>query len=444
METTITTRTTSNIFIKLWEVIKVALNLGGKKRDLSRLKKSRSDDDKVTEVVGEVVGEDNDAPPAPTPPVEDNPMFNQGDFFNGVSGFNTGDPEDLESEDMQAAMRYGDAGSEVDDTSMEASEPEVHGDAEEALIHTSVEESSGDIPTRSGEIPGLGHNTTDDFVDSIMGDGQLAMPMTGASDGDVSTHVDRTTEDVETPDEAGQESLHTDGSDEPEEETSAYTATEDTTNEKEIKEMSNTVLENPSFTLMEGSDDSTKFANGYDPNMAVLSYIGNTDMLVDYIHRLSMFHHVTMPLRACGIDPVVFDHVTRISYGENEDNTDAEPSNFFPVEEKDEAHTEYDYEIISVDGELYMSCVTDCIDRDYLSSIIAEATTAMIERGEYVFRMVGLRRISVDGTVSAGTLFNTLRLNTYEMSTLCTYMEKFGVQPAYQVIEGHECIVFKK
>lgn len=101
------------------------------------------------------------------------------------------------------------------------------------------------------------------------------------------------------------------------------------------------------------------------------------------------------------------------------------------------------YEIIEVDGALYMSCVSECLDRDYLNSVLAEATTAIKSTGRYIYGMVDYRKLALVNGEPEGRLLNTLRLNTYEMNVLCCYMGKFpGMQKTFEVIDGKQCIRF--
>lgn len=205
----------------------------------------------------------------------------------------------------------------------------------------------------------------------------------------------------------------------------------------------------PGFTMVDGDCDA--FAKEYTPQMETPSYVGNTDMILQYLFREERKHHVTMPIRACGIDPIVFDNAPRWSM-KDEDDTSVETDYFLidDGEEKTEESVEHLYELIEVDGNLYLSCMTECLDSNYLHQVIADATTTMRETGSYIFRMVGLRRLAVDedtssaeGEFPVGKLLETLRLNTYEMSVLCNYMSDFNVEPTFEVIGGHRCICFR-
>lgn len=186
-----------------------------------------------------------------------------------------------------------------------------------------------------------------------------------------------------------------------------------------------------------GADDAMPFAGEWAPDMDTPTYIGMTEMLLNYLKGQEAKHHVTMPIRACGIDPIVFQNVERVSAGEDMIPTAEAP---FAIGEGENISL---YEIIEVDGDLYMSCVDSCLDREYLNSILAEATTCMKARGFYTFEMVGFRKLALEEGERTARLLNTLRLNTYEMSVLTTYLCSVqGVQVTYGTINGKACIQF--
>lgn len=198
----------------------------------------------------------------------------------------------------------------------------------------------------------------------------------------------------------------------------------------------------PGFTIVE--QDCTPFAQEFSPQMDLLNYIGNTNMLLQYLFTEERKHKVTMPIKACGIDPRMFEHV-EYAVEEPEDGEEGaeEPTNVFTisVDVNGDTHTSL-YELITVDGSQFMSCMSECLDEAYLHQIIAEATLSMRESGQYIFRMVGLRRLAIDNGTT-GQLLETLRLNTFEMSALCSYMEGFDVEPSFEVINKHQCICFR-
>lgn len=211
----------------------------------------------------------------------------------------------------------------------------------------------------------------------------------------------------------------------------------------------------PGFTRV--NPDCAAFSKEYTTSMSKLIYIGNTDMLLKYLYNEERRHRVTMPIKACGVDPIVFDNVNTLKKGVDvQDVGDAvDEESYFEImiPEETESDQRHIYELIKVDGELYMSCMSECLDSEYLHKIIVDATTSMREEGNYIFRMVGLRRLAIEeGTTTddqgnvmykPGRLLETLRLNTFEMSALCSYMSAFQVDPTFEIIDGHECICFR-
>lgn len=204
-----------------------------------------------------------------------------------------------------------------------------------------------------------------------------------------------------------------------------------------------TTLPTGGFTEVNVENCGLEFANEWRPTMDTPDYIGETAMLLEYLKRQERLHRVTMPIKACGIDPILFDNVKLLELPEEKDKQ--APQMFeIPV-----AHAESDavsaYELIKVDGNLYLSCVTECLDKDYLNSIIAEATAAVKATGRYVFQMVGFKKLALEEGKTEGRLLDTLRLNSYEMSALISYMNQFeGLNITYQVINDKQCICFQR
>ncbi len=196
----------------------------------------------------------------------------------------------------------------------------------------------------------------------------------------------------------------------------------------------------PGFTFLDNGCEG--FTAECSTDMATPSYIGDTQMLLAYLHTTERKYKVTMPIKACGLDPIIFEHTERVSLGEDGEGTDNEvPENAFILSVGEQRVL---YELAKVDGELYLSCISECLDKDYLQSIIREATVSMMESGAYIFYMVGLREMALQDGEETARLLRTLRLNTFEMSTLCAYMEGFGCEPQFQIRDGRQCIYFRK
>lgn len=205
-----------------------------------------------------------------------------------------------------------------------------------------------------------------------------------------------------------------------------------------------TTLPTGGFTEVNVDNCGLEFASEWRPTMATPSYIGETSMLLEYLKRQERLHRVTMPIKACGIDPILFENVTMLDLPEQGAGK-AAPQMFEIPTKHDEGEPASAYELIKVDGNLYLSCVTECLDKDYLNSIIAEATSAVKATGKYIFQMVGFKKLALEEGKTEGRLLDTLRLNSYEMSALISYMNQFeGLNIVYQVIDGKQCICFNR
>ena len=203
------------------------------------------------------------------------------------------------------------------------------------------------------------------------------------------------------------------------------------------------ILASGGFTEVDVKNCGLEFAGEWRPVMATPNYIGETSMLLEYLKRQERLHKVTMPIRACGIDPILFENIKFLELPPREDGKDNPKMFEIPSEHGDDEAVSA-YELIKVDNNLYLSCVTECLDKDYLNSIIAEATAAVKATGRYVFSMVGFKKLALEQGKTEGRLLDTLRLNSYEMSVLISYMNQFqGITINYQVINDKQCIVFQ-
>lgn len=202
------------------------------------------------------------------------------------------------------------------------------------------------------------------------------------------------------------------------------------------------------FSLKSVQDsDWSSFAASWRPTMQTPTYIGETEMLLQYLHSMEVLYKVTMPIKACGIDPVVFQNVE--PFADATGNNDTGPhanSVIFAIPDKDESGNVTEssaYELIEVDGDLYMSCTSRVLDPTYMTSVISTITSAIKENGQYVFQMVGYRQLALVEGETEGRLLNTLKLNTYEMSLLCAYMKQFrDMKVSFGEMDGKQCILF--
>lgn len=200
------------------------------------------------------------------------------------------------------------------------------------------------------------------------------------------------------------------------------------------------ILEGPSFTQVTIDDKGEAFAKEWRPSMSTLDYIGDKDLILNYLYRLERKYRVTMPIKVCGIDPIVFNNVEFIA----SDVVGAEKAFLIPNNTSTEENAEQAaYELVEVDNDLYLSCLSECLDIDYLHSILAEATTSIKTSGSYIYSLVGLRMLALGEGEKEGRLLNTLRLNNYEMSVLISYMEQFpGMNVTYAIMDEHQVIKF--
>lgn len=203
-------------------------------------------------------------------------------------------------------------------------------------------------------------------------------------------------------------------------------------------------LDRPSFTKMPiEATDCFSFAREWRPTMEVTPYIGNKDLLLDYLFKLERHHKVTMPIKVCGIDPIVFQFLEHAGL-EGAEGVFYIPNKKVPAEgpgENEEMPPAY--ELIEVDGDLYLSCVTECLDEEYMNIVLSEATTAIKSTGHYTYQMVDYKKLALEDGEEEGKLIRTLRLNTFEMSMLEAYMASIPeMEISYEVINEHQCICF--
>lgn len=187
----------------------------------------------------------------------------------------------------------------------------------------------------------------------------------------------------------------------------------------------------PCFTKVQPQEEN--YAGKFALDMPHVEYIGMTEVLLKTLRDLEQKYKISMPIRSCGLDPIVFSNAAK--------NPELETTkeNLFVIKDGDKT---IDYELMEVDGELYASCMSAPLDTDFLHSVIREATMAMTEQGHYIFYMVGLCVLAGEGD-EPDSLMRTLRLNSYELSVLCNYMESFGTEVEYGTCDGRQCIYFR-
>lgn len=196
-------------------------------------------------------------------------------------------------------------------------------------------------------------------------------------------------------------------------------------------------------------DDVAYFAKEYKPTAGVVGCVADRDMLLRYMVSVERKYGVTVSFPACGVDPNIFDisvaEIRAESEGENHPPVVTIPVAGRATSEDNPDASEI-YEKIEVDGIQYLSCASECLDRDYLHTVLAEATEAVFMHGEYIYTMVGPRPLVCEGdTEYAGKFIETLKLNSYELSVLLSYMQKIdGVVTSFGVYNGRSAIMFKR
>lgn len=197
----------------------------------------------------------------------------------------------------------------------------------------------------------------------------------------------------------------------------------------------------PAFTVVDVDHSDIKaFAREYTPTLEMLSCVADVNMLLTYMVSTERRLGVTLSLRAYGVDPVVFEEASR-------DTPDGEPKVVFikvPEKSSVDGYEGDIYELIDVDGVLYLSCVSESLNPDYLHQVIAEATEAVFTHGKYVYTLVGPRPLLM-GEDNRQWFTNTLKLNSYELSVLLSYMGGIdGIKITHGVYGNCAAILFER
>ena len=166
------------------------------------------------------------------------------------------------------------------------------------------------------------------------------------------------------------------------------------------------------------------------------SFIGATELLLTYLVSMEQKYGVTCPVSACGVNANLFDHIEFV--GESEFG-----HKFVPVQVGETEDDVQWYEVVDADGERYLSCISTSLDPNYLESVISAANIALQDNGEFIYYLVGSRLLS-DKDGGESKLINTLKLNTYEMSSLVACMSQIpDIKISYEIINKRQSIRFK-
>lgn len=225
------------------------------------------------------------------------------------------------------------------------------------------------------------------------------------------------------------------------------------------------VLRTPIFTVV-GIDAEAllSISREYTPTLTTVHSVANTGMLLQYMVGTEREYNVTMSFPACGVDTNVFDgaiqeslqskpaDIGEVSEGSGATGEDTAPpevvSIVVPAGSTGIAEHQELYEKITVDGVPYLSCLSQCLDEEYLHQVIAEATESVFTHSKYVYTLVGPRPLVKRDPKSADEeqcFIETLKLNSYELSVLLAYMGAIeGISVEHGVFDGRSAITFTR
>ena len=204
----------------------------------------------------------------------------------------------------------------------------------------------------------------------------------------------------------------------------------------------NTVVSAPKFTVVSaGKENWASFSRDYKPaEMEQVPCVAETTMLMQYMVAMERHRATTLSFPACGVDPKVF-------YEHKEKYNPDGPMVLEVDTGSPGCSTTAEYEMVEVDGVNYLSCTTDCLDPDYLHSVIAEATEAIYTHGKHIFTLIGPKPVesSMSEEGAEKVFVETLRLNSYELSALIGYMESIaGVSVEHCDYNGRSALMFTR
>lgn len=213
--------------------------------------------------------------------------------------------------------------------------------------------------------------------------------------------------------------------------------------------------EGPGFkTVPLEGEDVTDFMREYRPSLQIRRCVADRDMLLKYMADTEHRYHLTLSFPAYGVDPIVFDEAAAARAKTYQDSGDEIPLGSDIVEiampgtGDGESKVVNLYEKIEVDGVLYLSSVTECLDADYLHNVIREATEEIYMHGQYMYTMVGPRPLVENKQVdhaNGNPLIETLKLNSYELNMLVGYVSGIaGVNVTYGTFDNRQAILFKR
>lgn len=196
----------------------------------------------------------------------------------------------------------------------------------------------------------------------------------------------------------------------------------------------------PCFTVVDVDDETTSaFAKEFSTSIHSVECIAEKNMLLDYMVRLERTYGVTMPFSACGVDTIVFDE-SAVQAGEG-GPTVVE----LAIGEGDKKHSAF-YEKIIVDGVVYLSCISESLNENYMYRVLSQATEAIYTNGKFVFTLVGPKYLGALGDDNKTPKFlDTLNLNSFELSVLNRHMGNLeGVTITYGTYNGKTAVMYRR
>ena len=203
------------------------------------------------------------------------------------------------------------------------------------------------------------------------------------------------------------------------------------------------------FTIVDIAVDSIdEYSKEYSNNMNINNCVADQRMLLKYMVEQERALGVALSFRAVGVDTIVFDTVCTTSDDPTEPPMVAVVPDENNLDEENNPVTYY-YEKITVDGEVYLSCLSDVLDSAYLHQIITDVAEALYTHGIYTYTLIGPRplrgRTVKHGDHECQQFIETLKLNSYELSVLIGYVQKLGnINISYGEYNGHQAIFFER
>lgn len=182
----------------------------------------------------------------------------------------------------------------------------------------------------------------------------------------------------------------------------------------------------PCFTVINmDSEAIPPFTREFSKRSKVLDCISDADMLLSYMIDLERRYGVTLSFKAAGVDTTVFDQISI-----QQDGGPKIVSITLSTGEGDDAESyEAFYERITVDGIVYLSCISESLDSDYLHQVISEATEELHTHNQYRYTLVGPRVLDgypVSDDSDEQAFLETLKLNSFELSIFISYIQSLG------------------